>query len=142
MPDLDRFVSAQEDVYEQALAEIRDGAKRSHWIWFIFPQIAGLGRSQTARFYALADRDEARSYALHPLLGRRLLECTNAALAWRGKRGAEQIFGEVDAMKLRSSMTLFETVSAAPEFGEVLDGLFAGARDEHTLRLLGPAAAL
>lgn len=135
--DLARFVTAQESTYASALAEVRSGRKRSHWMWFIFPQIAGLGRTSTARFYALADLAEARAYLGDKLLGGRLVECTEAALDWAGRKSAEAIFGHVDAVKFRSSMTLFE--AAGPEedcFGHALDGFFNGDRDPLTLERL------
>jgi uncharacterized protein (DUF1810 family) len=136
--DLGRFVAAQEGVHAQALAELKAGRKQSHWMWFVFPQFAGLGRSPTARFYAIASAAEARAYLAHPLLGSRLRECTLAVLAHRG-RSAEAIFGVVDAMKLKSSMTLFEAVAADPSpFAASLDAFFDGARDAATLdRLRG-----
>jgi uncharacterized protein (DUF1810 family) len=134
--DLDRFVAAQADVYPQALAELKAGRKRTHWMWFVFPQIAGLGRSPTAAFYAIASAAEARSYLAHPLLGARLMQCSEAILAHRG-RSAEAIFGAVDAIKLKSSMTLFEAVAADPApFAAVLDGFFDAERDPATLQLL------
>jgi uncharacterized protein (DUF1810 family) len=134
--DLNRFVAAQEGIYPQALAELRAGRKRSHWMWFVFPQLAGLGRSPIAIFYAIASAGEARAYLAHPLLGPRLRECTEAVLAHRG-RSPEAIFGVVDAMKLRSSMTLFEAMAAEPApFAAILDGFFAGERDPATLELL------
>jgi uncharacterized protein (DUF1810 family) len=134
--DLDRFVAAQEGSYAEALAELRAGRKQSHWMWFVFPQLAGLGRSPTALFYAIASLPEARAYLAHPLLGPRLLECTNAVLAHRG-RSAEAIFGVVDAMKLKSSMTLFEAAAYDPApFAAVLDAFFDGTRDAATLDLL------
>ena len=134
--DLDRFVAAQADIYAQALAELAAGRKQSHWMWFVFPQIAGLGRSPTAIFYAIASTEEARAYLAHPLLGARLRECTLAVLAHRGA-SAEAIFGAVDAMKLRSSMTLFETVAGDPKpFAAVLDAYFDAERDPATLMLL------
>ncbi len=132
---LDRFVAAQEGSYPAALAELRAGAKRSHWMWFVFPQIAGLGRSDTARFYAIADADEARAYRAHPLLGPRLLECAAALLAHRG-RSADEMLGGIDAIKLRSSMTLFDAAAPDPLFAAVLDAFFGGTRDPATLRLL------
>ena len=138
--DLRRFVDAQAPVYAQALAELRRGRKESHWIWFVFPQLAGLGRSDMARFYAIGSRAEARAYLAHPVLGPRLAECTDAALAPRA-RGAEAIFGSVDAMKLRSSMTLFEAAAdEAGTFGQALDSFFGGARDAATLALLAREA--
>jgi uncharacterized protein (DUF1810 family) len=134
--DLDRFVAAQAGVYAQALAELKAGHKQSHWMWFIFPQIAGLGRSPTAIFYAIASAEEARAYLAHPLLGARLDECARAVLA-HPTRGADSIFGPVDAMKLRSSMTLFEAVAGDPApFASILDIFFGAERDRATLSLL------
>lgn len=133
---LERFVAAQAGTYDHALAELRAGAKTRHWMWFVFPQIAGLGSSETARFYAIADAAEARAYLAHPLLGPRLIEATGAMLGWAGRRSAEAILGAVDAVKLRSSMTLFETVGDVPAFGDCLDRFYAGARDPATLQLL------
>jgi uncharacterized protein (DUF1810 family) len=134
--DLDRFVAAQADIYDQALAELRAGRKQSHWMWFVFPQIAGLGRSPTAIFYAIASAAEARAYLAHPLLGTRIVECTQAVLAHRGA-SAEAIFGGIDAMKLGSSMTLFEEVADDPApFAAVLDDFFDAERDPATLMLL------
>jgi len=134
--DLERFVSAQEGVYAQALAELRAGAKRSHWMWFIFPQLAGLGRSATAMQFAIADRAEARAYLAHPILGPRLEECTRAMLQWRGKRSVDEILGPVDTLKFASSMTLFEAAGGAPCFAEALDGFFGGQRDRASLAIL------
>jgi uncharacterized protein (DUF1810 family) len=135
--DLTRFIAAQKDIYGQALAELRQGRKQSHWMWFVFPQIAGLGRSPTARLYALASADEARAFLAHPLLGKRLRECTAAILVHR-EQGAEAIFGAVDAMKLRSSMTLFEAVADNPApFAAALAAFHEGERDAATLRLIG-----
>jgi uncharacterized protein (DUF1810 family) len=132
--DLQRFVDAQEagGTYAQALAELRAGAKRSHWMWFVLPQVGGLGRSPMAQRYAVSGLEEARAYLAHPVLGPRLVECARV-LAGLAGRSAEQVLGPVDAVKLRSSMTLFAT--AAPDesvFGEVLDRYFAGARDDAT----------
>jgi uncharacterized protein (DUF1810 family) len=138
---LDRFVEAQAPVHARALAELKDGRKRSHWMWFVFPQLAGLGRSDTARFYAIASLAEARAFLAHPILGPRLVLCTRAVLAHRGS-SAEAIFGPVDAMKFRSSMTLFEAAGAREPFGEALHLFFGGARDPATLGLLaGPGLA-
>ena len=135
--DLTRFIEAQEGVYGQALAELRHGRKESHWMWFVFPQIAGLGTSPTARRYAIASADEARAFLAHALLGARLRECTAAILAHR-ERGAEAMFGAVDAMKLRSSMTLFEAVADDPApFAAALAAFHKGERDSATLGLLG-----
>ncbi|MGN6496478.1 MAG: DUF1810 domain-containing protein [Tsuneonella sp.] len=138
MGSLDRFVEAQADgVYERALSELRNGEKRSHWMWFVFPQIAGLARSETAHRFAIADRVEAERYLGHPLLGGRLDECSGAMLAWSGRRTAEAILGAVDALKFRSSMTLFEAVSQRPApFGPAIEAFYAGARDPHTLERL------
>ena len=135
-PGLDRFVAAQEGVYETALGELRGGAKRSHWMWFIFPQIAGLSHSGIGQFYAMADLAEAKAYLAHGLLGARLAECTGAMLAWAGKREAEQILGHVDAMKFASSMTLFEAAGGGESFASALDAFCAGERDQLTLDLL------
>ena len=135
--DLDRFVEAQDGVYAQALAELRRGRKESHWMWFVFPQIAGLGRSPTAQYYAIASAGEARAYLGHPLLGPRLRECTEAVLA-HPNRSAEEIFGAIDALKFRSSMTLFEAVDEDGPFGAAIDAFYGGARDPATLdRLVG-----
>ena len=135
-PDLTRFVEAQADSYAAALAELRAGAKRSHWMWFVFPQIAGLGQSPTARFYAIRDRAEAEAYLAHPVLGPRLLNATAAMLGWAGRRSAEAILGGIDAVKLRSSCTLFEAAGGEP-FARCLDELYGGDRDGRTLELLG-----
>ena len=136
MTDLSRFVEAQRLTYDSALAELRAGRKRSHWMWFVFPQIAGLGMSATAIYYAIASADEARAYLAHDLLGPRLRECTRAVLDHQGKSAGE-IFGPVDAMKLRSSMTLFDHVGGADDpFADCLDAFFDGERDMRTLELL------
>jgi uncharacterized protein (DUF1810 family) len=130
--DLDRFVVAQDRVYEGALDELRRGRKSGHWMWFIFPQIAGLGRTDVSRFFAIASLAEARAYLAHPVLGRRLLECCEAILATRTTT-AEAIFGSTDAKKLRSSMTLFSrAASEEPVFQQVLDRYFGGAADAAT----------
>lgn len=133
---LDRFISAQAPVFAQALDELRGGTKRSHWMWFVFPQLAGLGRSATARFYGLADLDEARAYLAHPVLGPRLLAAIAALLGWAGRRSAEAMLGPVDAMKLKSSLTLFEAAGAGADCGEALDAFYGGQRDRLTLDLL------
>jgi len=134
-PELWRFLIAQRDIYPRALAELRAGAKQSHWMWFIFPQIAGLGRSDMAQRYAIRDLEEARAYLAHPVLGPRLRECTAAVLSHAGTRSAEAIFGGIDAIKLRSSMTLFEA-AGGDGFASIVDTFFAGVRDPETLRLL------
>lgn len=134
---LQRFVDAQRDVYPVALAELRGGAKRSHWMWFVFPQIAGLGSSAMARHYAIADMAEARAYLAHPLLGARLVESAQALLPHRD-RAIDRILGSIDAMKLRSSMTLFEAASDGrePTFAALLDTFHDGERDPATLARL------
>jgi uncharacterized protein (DUF1810 family) len=134
--DLQRFVDAQRDTFEVALAEIRAGAKRSHWMWFILPQLRGLGHSPTAQFFGIASLDEARAYLAHPLLGARLRECVAGLLPWAGRRDPVQIFGPVDALKLGSSLTLFDQAAPDDCFGEGLDSLFCGKRDTRTLALL------
>ncbi len=136
--DLVRFVQAQAGVYERALAEIRAGRKRTHWMWFVFPQLAGLGSSSTARQYAIKGRAEAEAYLAHPVLGPRLLECAEAAAGVPGKASALDVFGSPDDVKLRSSATLFACVSpAGSAFDRVLRRYFGGERDPATLRLLG-----
>ena len=135
--DLARFVAAQATTYAAALAELTGGHKRGHWMWFVFPQIAGLGQSATARRYAIAGAAEARAYLAHPLLGARLVEATRAVTAAAPGKGAEAIMGGIDAVKLRSSMTLFAAVAddAAP-FEAALARFFGGQRDPETLRRL------
>ena len=134
---LDRFLAAQTGVYQNVVQELRSGQKRSHWMWFIFPQMAGLGTSPTARLYAITGLEEARAYLAHPVLGARLTECTNLVNAHEG-RTAHQIFGSPDDMKFHSSMTLFELASgAASDFAFAIEKYFAGARDPLTLQLLG-----
>lgn len=136
MSDLNRFVEAQATTYETALAELRRGRKASHWMWFVFPQIAGLGSSPTARFYAIADLAEARAYLAHPVLGARLREVVGAIIALPGD-DAHAVFGSPDDLKLRSSLTLFQ--AAAPEeaaFGRALAKYFGGAPDPRTLERL------
>jgi uncharacterized protein (DUF1810 family) len=134
--DLQRFIDAQAGVFDDALSELRAGAKRSHWMWFVFPQIAGLGQSPMSRRYAIRSLDEARAYLAHPLLGPRLRESIEAVLPWAGKRDAATIFGSIDAMKLRSSLTLFaEAAPAEPLFTEALRAFF-DSPDRETFRLL------
>ena len=133
---LTRFLEAQNQVYLRALEEIRKGEKTSHWMWYIFPQIAGLGKSETAQFYAIRDLEEAAKYLRHPVLGRHLVEIASALLVHEGKT-AREIFGVPDDMKLRSSMTLFAQVKDAdPVFREVLFKYFGGHFDPLTLGLL------
>ena len=131
-----RFVTAQGPVYAAVLAELRAGRKQSHWMWFIFPQLAELGRSPTAKFYGLASIDEARAFLHHPVLGPHLKRCVDTLLPWGGKRSAEQIFGPVDSMKLRSSMTLFDSIEPDDLFNDALRNFFGGNRDELTLALV------
>ena len=134
--DLDRFVTAQAGTYRQALAELRGGRKNGHWMWFVFPQIAGLGHSAMARHYAIADAAEARAYIAHPLLGPRLIEATEAVTAAPGA-SAEAILGGIDAVKFRSSLTLFAEHADDPApFEAALARFFAGQRDPDTLRRL------
>lgn len=134
--NLARFVDAQEDVFDVALAELRRGHKRTHWMWFIFPQVEGLGNSATSRKYAIRSLDEARAYLSHPALGRRLLECCRAILSVEG-RSASEIMGYPDDLKLRSSMTLFALADDShPEFRRVIDRYFQGQSDQRTLELL------
>lgn len=132
---LERFVAAQEPVYGRALEEIRRGRKRTHWMWFIFPQLAGLGRSAMAARYAIADADEARAYLAHPVLGPRYAECV-AALQDVVGSDPVAVFGAVDAIKLRSSLTLFESVDENLLFTAALARWFGGTRDPRTLDLL------
>ena len=134
--DLDRFVKAQEYDYDTALREIRGGRKRSHWMWYIFPQLKGLGYSSTSQYYGIRDLEEAQDYMEHPVLGPRLVEISEALLVL-DTSDASAVMGYPDDLKLRSSMTLFEL--AAPEqpvFGRVLEKYYAGRRDERTLELL------
>ena len=130
--DLQRFVDAQRDSYDTALAELRAGAKRSHWMWFVFPQVAGLGRSATAQHFAISGLDEARAYLAHPVLGPRLVECARALVELAGS-DAVAVLGPVDAQKLHSSMTLSAHADPdEPLFRAVLDRYFGGHEDEAT----------
>jgi len=130
--DLDRFLAAQEHVYDGGLEELRRGRKTGHWIWFIFPQVAGLGHSAMSQHFAINSLNEARAYLAHPVLGTRLRECAGVVLAARG-RTAEEIFGSTDAMKLRSCMTLFHRAAPdEPVFVQVLDRYYGGVADEAT----------
>ncbi|OWP61953.1 calpastatin [Hymenobacter amundsenii] len=136
MPDLQRFLDAQQATYPTALAEIQSGRKRSHWMWFIFPQLRGLGLSETARFYGIEGAAEAAVYMAHPVLSQRLVEICEALLQL-ASADATRIFGSPDDIKLRSSMTLFQAVPGAPGvFGRVLDRFYGGQRDAKTLALL------
>ena len=135
---LARFLDGQASAYQTALAEIKAGRKRSHWMWFIFPQVQGLGLSETARFYAIQDLREAEAYARHPVLGPRLVEISTALLGLPSG-DAHAVMGSPDDLKLRSSMTLFAAVPGAdPVFGAVLAKFFGGRSDEKTLRIIGP----
>ncbi len=133
---LDRFVDAQRGAMDGVMAELRAGRKTGHWIWFVFPQLAGLGRSEMARAYGIVSIEEARAYLEHPVLGERLRTCVAALLAIEG-RGAEAVLGPVDAMKVRSSMTLFHRAAPDdPSFPAVLDRWYGGATDRLTDDLL------
>ena len=136
--ELERFVDAQDQggTYDAAVAELRAGRKRSHWMWFVFPQIAGLGQSPISRRYAISSLAEAQAYLAHAVLGPRLTECARIVNDLKAP-SAEDIFGGIDAMKLRSSMTLFARADPSnPVFGEVLDAYFGGVPDDATERLL------
>ena len=137
MAGFDHFLAAQAAIYDEALGQLRAGAKRSHWMWFIFPQLAGLGHSAMAQRFALANQAEAAAYLAHPVLGSRLIACTEAVLPYAGRRPVSQIFGYPDDLKFCSSMTLF--AKAAPDtavFQQALDGFFDGREDAETLRRL------
>ena len=134
--DLNRFVRAQEESYQQALLELEHGRKRSHWMWYVFPQLDGLGSSSTSRFYSIKSESEARAYLEHPVLGPRLAECAEAVLGVEGK-SATAILGTPDDLKLKSCATLFAHVSPPGSvFERILDKFYAGERDAATLRLL------
>jgi len=134
--DLTRFIEAQANSYTTALAELKNGQKRSHWIWYIFPQLDGLGHSETAKYYAIKNLAEAQQYLNHPVLGKRLLECTAAILAVE-ERTILDIMGFPDNLKLNSSMTLFAHITHSnPVFTAVIDKYFAGKQDDKTLQLL------
>jgi len=135
--DLARFAKAQRADYAGAVAELQRGRKVGHWIWYVFPQIAGLGMSATSQLYAIGSMAEAQAYLAHPELGPRLIECARLLLS-TPNRSAEEILGGIDAMKVRSSMTLFQQADPdEPVFGEVLDRLYDGQPDRRTLQLLG-----
>lgn len=134
--DLERFVRAQEDTFQDALSELKRGRKSTHWMWFIFPQFKGLGFSSTSIRYSIKSLDEAKAYLRHPILGQRLIECAEAVLAIEGKTVSE-ILGYPDDLKLKSSMTLFEKAAGEDSlFSRILDKYFRGERDSHTLNLL------
>lgn len=134
--NLQRFVDAQESVIATALSELTAGSKKSHWMWFIFPQLAGLGHSPAAQFYALSSIAETRAYLDHALLGPRYRKCLELMLPWSGSRSAEQILGPIDALKLRSSLTLFDLAEPSPLFKRCLEAFFDGHQDKRTLALL------
>lgn len=136
MHDLNRFISAQERSYDAALREIKAGHKRAHWMWYIFPQIAGLGFSSTAQFYAISSMQEAKDYYAHPVLGKRLVEISEALLAL-DTNDAGAVMGYPDDLKLRSSMTLFLAASGDAVFQKVLDKFYSGKPDSKTLSILG-----
>jgi uncharacterized protein (DUF1810 family) len=133
--DLGRFVTAQDAVYGQVRAELGAGRKASHWMWFVFPQLEGLGRSAMAQHYAIASAAEARAYWAHPVLGPRLAQCTELVLAVEG-RSAHQIFGAPDDLKFRSCMTLFARATGAPVFSRALEKFFGGEPDPRTIERL------
>ena len=133
--NLERFIDVQETGYERALSEISNGKKESHWMWYVFPQIRGLGFSQTSMFYAITDIHEAEEFLKHPVLGDRLIRICNALLANKSS-DAMQIFGSPDNVKLRSSMTLFSSLNINPVFDQVLHKFFQGERDARTLQII------
>lgn len=142
MNRLDRFVEAQETDYDKALQEIRNGAKRSHWMWYIFPQVRGLGRSAFSTRYGLDDITEANAYLQHPVLGPRLVQISKAVLQLNGKT-AHDVFGSPDDLKLRSCMTLFATLEKTdPVFDAVLQKFFAGKKDSKTLDIINHAPGI
>jgi uncharacterized protein (DUF1810 family) len=138
--DLQRFIDAQAQVYAQVTAELRQGRKQSHWMWFIFPQIAGLGHSAMARRFAITSRDEAAAYAAHGVLGPRLTTCTKLVLDLPNL-SIRQILGSPDDLKFRSSMTLFEAATGHPEFGQAIERFYSGERDQATLDILTASAS-
>ena len=139
MDGLERFVQAQEGSYARALQEIKNGRKTSHWMWYIFPQLSGLGHSQTDRYYAIRDRAEAAAYMAHPVLGSRLLEISSELLKLKSS-DAREIMGWPDDLKLKSSMTLFGLVSREPVFRQVLEQYFGGEEDQYTVQAISRQA--
>lgn len=139
MDGLERFVQAQEGSYARALQEIKNGRKTSHWMWYIFPQLSGLGHSQTARYYAIRDRAEAAAYMAHPVLGSRLLEISSELLKLKSS-DAREIMGWPDDLKLKSSMTLFGLVSRESVFRQVLEQYFGGEEDQYTVQAISRQA--
>ena len=134
--NLKRFIDAQHGVYSIALGELRDGRKRSHWMWYIFPQLRALGHSRRAKYFGIADMNEAVRYMEHPVLSARLREISGALLEHKGKKTALKIFGEIDTVKVRSCMTLFDAVCPDEVFSEVLDAFYEGQKDPLTVELL------
>ena len=139
MDGLERFVQAQESSYAHALREVKNGRKTSHWMWYIFPQLSGLGHSQTARYYAIRDRAEAEAYLAHPVLGKRLLEISSELLKLESF-DATAVMGWPDDLKLKSSMTLFGLVSREPVFRQVLEKYFRGEEDVYTVQAISRQA--
>jgi uncharacterized protein (DUF1810 family) len=136
--DLTRFVEAQEHVFGTALQEIKNGRKNGHWMWYIFPQISGLGSSETSRFYAIKDMTEAKQYLNHPVLGQKLVEITSELLKLKTSDPVA-VFGSIDSLKLKSSMTLFSIIeNTNPVFQKVLDKYFGGKKDTNTIRIVNP----
>ena len=133
--NLQRFLDAQQGDYEHALAEVRNGRKHSHWIWYIFPQLKGLGMSYNSQYYGISGKEEAEAYLAHPILGKRLREITLAFLQLKGKT-AQDVFGALDAMKVLSCMTLFNEVAPDDLFQQVIDRYYQGKTDEMTKRML------
>lgn len=136
MERLERFLDGQRFGYETALAEMKQGEKRNHWIWYIFPQVKGLGHSPNAQYYGIKDLEEAKAYLQHPVLGQRLREITNAVLTHKGEDIYEIMGSSIDALKFRSSMTLFDLVSRDDIFAEALDVFYSGQRDPRTIELV------
>ena len=134
--NLQRFLDAQENDYADALREIKQGYKQSHWIWFIFPQMRGLGRSSMAEYFGISSIEEARAYLDHPILKARLIEISTALLQHKGNSTAYEILGTIDAIKVRSSMTLFDYIMPHAIFAEVLDAFYNSQRDELTLKFI------
>ena len=139
MDGLERFVQAQADSYARALRDIKSGRKTSHWMWYIFPQLSGLGHSQTARYYAIRERAEAEAYLAHPVLGKRLLEISSELLKLESS-DATAVMGWPDDLKLKSSMTLFSLVSREPVFRQVLEKYFRGEEDVYTVQAISRQA--
>jgi len=134
--NLNRFIEAQNDAYEEIVQELKNGKKLTHWMWYIFPQITGLGFSSTAKFFAIQNPCEAQAYLNHPILGQRLLECTKTVLTLKGK-SAMGIFGDIDALKFKSSMTLFMSIAGSDSaFQDAIEKYFEGAPDRKTLDML------